>query len=193
MNLPITREKALNLLNNFPQIQSDFNHYLESEAIMRELALKLGEDFESWSMLGLLHDVDWAITKEDTKEHLTKAPKILKEAGFDEEFISIVVSHGFGFDCANLKDKKRTNKIEFALAASETLTGLIHSYALMRGGKIYDMNAMGLMKKFKDKRFAAGCNREIIKEIENIGLSLEEFFEIGIEGIKNIKEDVGLK
>ena len=193
MNLPIKREEAIELLNSFPQIQSDLNHYLESEAIMRELASRLGEDIEYFGMLGLLHDVDWAITKENTTEHLTKAPEILKKAGFDEEFIEIIISHGYGFDCANLKDKKRTKKIEFALAASETLTGLIHAYALMRDGKISDMESKGLMKKFKDKRFAAGCNRGIIKEIENLGLSLKEFFEIGIEGIKNIKDVVGLK
>lgn len=192
MNLPINREEAIELLNNFPQVKSDFNHYLESEAILRELASRLDEDVEYFGMLGLLHDVDWAMTKEDSKKHLTKAPEILKKAGFDDEFISIVVSHGYGFDCANLKDKKRTKNIEFALAASETLTGLIHSYALMRGGKISDMDSKGLMKKFKDKRFAAGCNREIIKEIENLGISLEEFFEMSIEGIKKIKDVVSL-
>jgi putative nucleotidyltransferase with HDIG domain len=136
MKLPISREQAIELLKSFSQIQSDFNHYLESEAIMRELAFRLGENVEYWGMLGLLHDVDWAITKENSKEHLTKAPEILKKAGFDHEFIEIIISHGFGWDCAGLKDKKRIRKIEFALAVSETLTGLIHAYALMRGGKI---------------------------------------------------------
>ncbi|VVB83324.1 Ribonuclease Y [uncultured archaeon] len=190
--LPISREQAIELLKKFPQANSDMNHYLESEAIMKSLAKKLGEDENYWGMLGLLHDVDWALTKNNSKEHLTKAPEILKEAGFDDEFIEIILSHGYGWDCAGLNEKKRSRKIEYALAASETLTGIIHAYALMRGGKISDMEVKGLKKKFKDKAFAAGCRREIIEEIENLGISLDEFFEIAIEGIKNIKEQVKL-
>jgi putative nucleotidyltransferase with HDIG domain len=191
-NLPISREQALELLKRYPQTEADFNHYLESEVVMKKLAEKLGENIEYYGMLGLLHDVDWSLTKENTKEHLTKAPEILKKAGFDQKFIDIIVSHGYGFDCAGLEDKKRTHKIEHALAASETLTGLIHAYALMRGKRISDMEVSGLKKKFKDKAFAAGCDREIIKEIENIGITLDEFFQIAIEGIKNIKEHIGL-
>lgn len=192
-NLPVTREQAIELLKKYNQTESDFNHYLESEAIMRELAKKLGEDVEYWGMLGLLHDVDWALTRNNIQKHLTKAPEILKKAGFDSEFINIVLSHGYGFDCAGLKDKKRTKKIEFALAAAETLTGLIYAYALMRGKKISDMEIKGLKKKFKDKTFAAGCNREIIKEIENLEINLDEFFEIGINALKKIKGNIGLK
>lgn len=191
----ITRQEAIELLKKYNPIENkqDFNHYLESEAIMGELAQKLGEDIEYYKMLGLLHDVDWGITKNNSKEHLTKAPEILKNAGFDDKFICIIVSHGCGFDCAGLLDKKRSEKIEHALAASETLTGLIHAYALMRGKKISDMELSGLKKKFKDKAFAAGCNREIIKEIENLGITIDEFLSIGIEAIKKIKSDVGLE
>lgn len=192
MALPINREQAIELLKIHNNDASDWNHFLESEAIMRELAKKLGEDEEYFGMLGLLHDIDWGLTKHDTTLHLTKAPEILKEAGFDEEFISNLVSHGCGFECAGLKDKKRQKKIEFALAASETLTGLIHAYAIMRGKKISDMEVSGLKKKFKDKAFASGCNREIIKECENLGLTLDEFLTIGIEGVKKIKDEVGL-
>lgn len=193
--LPISREKAIELLKkyNSESDMADWNHFLESEAIMGELAKKLGENWEYWKMLGLLHDIDWGITKNNTTEHLAKAPGILKEAGFDDEFISNIVSHGCGFECAGLKDKKRTKKEEFALAASETLTGLIHAYAIMRGNKISDMEVSGLKKKFKDKRFAAGCNREIIKECENLGISLDEFLGIGIEGMKKIKNEIGLE
>jgi putative nucleotidyltransferase with HDIG domain len=194
MSLSITREQAIELLKKYNKIEdiSDWNHYLESEAIMKEVALKLGEDNEKWAMLGLLHDIDWGLTKQNTEEHLTKAPVILKEAGFDDEFISDVVSHGCGFECAGLKEKKRAKKVEFALAASETLTGLIHSYALMRGKKISDMEVSGLKKKFKDKAFAAGCNRDIIKECENIGIPIDEFLGLGISGIKKIKDEIGL-
>jgi putative nucleotidyltransferase with HDIG domain len=189
--LPISRDKAIELLKSMNQTEADMNHYLESEAVMRKLALKLGEDAEYWAMLGLLHDIDWSLTRDNIQEHLTKAPQILREAGFDEKFIQIVVSHGYGWDCAGLKDKKRTEKVEFALACSETVTGLVYAYALMRGKKISDMEAKGLGKKFKDKRFAAGCNREIILECENF-MKLDEFLALSIEAMKDIKSEVGL-
>ena len=190
--LPISREEAWQLVKKYNSDKSDLNHYLESEAVMRGIAKKIGEDEDYYGMLGLVHDIDWGITKENSIEHLTKAPEILKKAGFDEEFIKIIISHGYGFDCAGLKDKKRTRKIEHALAASETVTGLIHSYALMRKS-IVGMDATGLMKKFKDKKFAEAIHRDIIKECENLGLSLEEFLETSIEAIKGIAKEIGLE
>jgi|ETNmetMinimDraft_2_1059921.scaffolds.fasta_scaffold14119_2 fused signal recognition particle receptor len=189
--LPLSREEAWELILKHNKDKSDLNHYLESEAIMKALAKKLGRDEEYWSMLGLLHDVDWGTTKEDTPTHLTKAPEILKNVGFSDEFVSVVVSHGYGFDCAGLKDKARSKEIEHALSCSETITGLIHTYALMKGS-VDDMKAKGLKKKFKDKRFAAAINRDIIKESEKLGLSLEEFFELSIKAVQGIKNQVGL-
>jgi hypothetical protein len=189
--IPISREQALALLKEHNKDMSDFNHYLESEAIMKALAKKIGEDEHVWAMLGLLHDVDWGLTKENTQDHLTKAPEILKNTGFTEDFIKVVLSHGYGFDCAGLKDKKRTEKVEHALACSETVTGLIHAYALMRGS-IEGMKAKGLKKKFKDKRFAANVDRDIIKECENLGLELSEFFQLAIDAVKDIADEVGL-
>ena len=192
MALPISRERAWELVRKNNSYERDLIHYLESEAIMIGLAEKLGEDVEYWGMLGLVHDIDWGLTKEDIQTHLTKAPEILKEAGFGEEFIEIVLSHGYGYDISDLKDKKRTEKVQHALACAETLTGLIHSYALMREGKISDMKVKGLKKKFKDKRFAAKVDRDIIKECEELGLELGEFFELSIDSIKKIAKEVGL-
>ena len=193
MNLPITRQQALELLKSMPQTEADMNHYLESEAIMRSLANKFNEDPEYWGMLGLLHDIDWAITKDDVQRHCLKAVGILEENGFDQRFIQTVQSHGYGWDLMPaLKDKKRTEKVEHALAAAETITGLIYAYALMRGKKISDMDSSGLKKKFKDKKFAENCNRGIIKEIELTGILLEEFFQLSIDALKNIKEQIGL-
>lgn len=192
--LPITREQAWELLKKYNSDKTDLNHYLESEAVMRELAKKLGEDEKYWGMLGLIHDIDWGITKNNVQTHLTKAPEILKEAGFDDEFIQILLSHGYGFEeLPYLKDKKRSGKMQHALAASETITGLIHAYALMRDGRVSDMEVKGLKKKFKDKTFARAVDRDIIKECEQLRLTLDEFFEVAINGIKNIKEEVGLK
>ena len=193
MKLPISREQAWELIKKYNSDLPDLKHYLESEAVMKQLAKHLGEDEEYWGMLGLLHDVDWGITKNDVQTHLTKMPEILKEAGFGNNFIENILSHGYGFEeLPHLANKKRTKKIEFALACAETVTGLIHAYALMRGGRVSDMEVKGLIKKFKDKTFARGVDREIILECEKLGLTLEEFFKIAIEGIKKIKEQVGL-
>lgn len=192
MNINISRDKAIEILKKYNSDLSDFNHFLESEAVMKGVAKRLNEDSEYLGMLGLMHDVDWGITKNNSVEHLTKAPEILKENGFDDEFVDLIVSHGCGFECAGLLNKKREKKLEHALSASETITGLIHAYALMRGKKISDMEVSGLKKKFKDKTFAAAINRDIIKEIEKTGISLDEFFEIAINSIKEIKEEVGL-
>jgi len=193
-SLPISREQAWELVKKYNTHEQDLIHYLESEAVMRELARYFHEDEDYWGMLGLLHDIDWGLTKENIDTHLTKMPQILKDSGFDDEFISIILSHGYGFEeLPHLADKKRTERIQHALAASETITGLIHAYALMRGKRISDMEVKGLIKKFKDKTFAAKVSREVISECEKLGLTLEEFFEIAIRGISKVKDRVGLK
>ena len=111
MTLPVSREEALNWLKTMPQLDSDMNHYLETEAIMRGLAEKFNEDLEYWGMLGLLHDIDWALTKDDWSGHCIKAVELLKEKGFDEKFIENVQSHGYGYDnIPLLKDKKKNYK-----------------------------------------------------------------------------------
>lgn len=185
MPLPITRDQALDLIKKYDTDPADIAHYLESEAIMGALAQRLGEDVDYWKMLGLLHDVDWGLTKNNTTEHLTKAPQILRDAGFDDRFIHIIVSHGYGFDCANLKDKVRQEKTEHALAAAETITGLIHAYGLMRRS-LDGMEPSGLKKKFKDKKFAQAIDRDIIMECEKLGMNLDEFFDLSIKAMQSI-------
>ena len=193
-SLPISRDQAWELVKKYNSHEQDLIHYLESEAVMRGLAEHFNEDVEYWGMLGLLHDIDWGVTKDKVETHLTKMPEILKEAGFDDEFINNILSHGYGFEeLPHLADKKRSRKIEHALSAGETVTGLVHAYALMRGKKMSDMEAKGLIKKYKDKAFAAKLDREVIKEIEKIGLSLEEFFNIAINSIKKIAKQAGLE
>ena len=192
-SLPISREEAMTLLKSMPQLDSDMNHYLETEAIMRSLAEKFGDDVEYWGMLGLLHDIDWSLTKDDWSKHSIRAAELLKEKGFDDGFIENVQSHAYGHDeIPLLKDKKRTSRIQHCLTSAETLTGIIYAYALMRGKRISDMDAKGLAKKFKDKSFAANCDRELVKEIELAGLPLDGFFELSIESIKRIKDYIGL-
>lgn len=194
MTLPISRDEALAFLKTMPQLESDMNHYLETEAIMRAIAVRLDEDADYWAMVGLLHDIDWSLTKDNLEQHCIKSVDMLKEKGFDETFIHTVQSHGFGYDLIpSLKQKKRTKQIEHALTAAETLTGIIFAYALMRDKKITDMKVKGLKKKFKDKRFAANCNRDLVKEIEHVGLELSELFEISIKALSEIKDEIGLE
>lgn len=196
-SLPINREQALELVKKYNSEKTDLNHYLESEAIMKELAKHLGKSEEEqhyWAMLGLLHDVDWGVTKDEVETHLTKAPEILKDAGFDQEFIDIVLSHGYGFkELPHLQDKKRTEGIQHALAASETLTGLIHAYALMRPTTLEGMKPKGVKKKFKDSTFAAKVDRNVIQEVENLDVELSKFFQIGIDAFKKIAKEVDLE
>ena len=110
-DLPIRRSDAIELLKNMNQQQADMNHYLETEAIMKALATRFGEDVEYWGMLGLLHDVDWALTKDDMKEHCIKAAEILRQKGFDEKFIQTVQSHGYAHDeIPALKDKTKSGE-----------------------------------------------------------------------------------
>jgi len=188
----ISREQALELVKEYNKEQSDINHYLETEVIMKALAKRLGEDEEYWGMLGLLHDLDWGITKDDVKNHTLKTAEILKEVGFDNEFIEIIKSHCYGFEpVPSLVNKKRTRKVEHALICAETITGLIYAYALLRGG-MEGMKPKGLMKRFKEKRFAANVDREIVKECEHLGLELSEFFEIAINAMKGIASEIGL-
>ena len=192
--LPVSREEALALLGSMNPGEADMLHYIETEAVMRLLAEKFGEDPDYWGMLGLLHDVDWALTKNNQEEHCIRAEKILAEKGFSGEDIQIIQSHGYGCEqIPALKEKQRTQKIEFALAAAETVTGLIYAYALMRGKSISGMEPSKLKKKFKDKSFAAGCNRDVIREIENTGLTIDEFFETAIGAMQSVKEEIGLR
>lgn len=191
--LPISREEAIKILKSFNPEKYEMIHYISSGAIMKYVAKHIGDDEEYYEMLGLLHDVDWTLTKDNPTEHASLAPKILKEKGFDEDFIEIIVSHVYGYsEIPKYLEKKRLKPIEHILAASETLTGLIYSYALMREKNISTMEVSGLKKKFKDKKFAENCKREIISEIELAEIDLETFFKLGIEAVREIKGEVGL-
>lgn len=190
--LPMDREQAWQLILKYNNKEANLNHYLESEAIMRALAKKLNKDINYWGMLGLLHDIDWELTENDATKHLTLAPKLLKDAGFADDFIEIVLSHGYGFNCANLQDKKRSREVEYALSCAETTTGLVYAAARMRPDKIASLELSSLKKKFKDKKFAAGCNRDIILECEKMGISIDEFLQLAIDALKEIAPQIGL-
>lgn len=189
----LNREQSYELLKKNLKDQKNILHSIESEIIMQALARRLGQDEEKWGLLGLLHDIDWEVIGDKTEDHLTKAPGILREAGFDNEFIETVVSHGYGCSCAGLQDKKRSREVEHALACAETVTGLIYAACLVRPDKkIANMEFKSLKKKFKDKSFAANCNREVIRECEQLGLELDEFLQLSLDAMKSIADEIGL-
>ena len=161
---------------------------------MRALAKHFGEDEEKWGIAGLLHDIDWQETKNDVKNHTVKAVEILKSEGVSDDLINLVKSHTYGSDmCGDCQDKVRSRRIEHALVAAETLTGLIVANALMQPDKkLASVKLKSLKKKFKQKAFAANCNRELIKEIEKTGLSVDDFLDIGLKALQNISSEINL-
>ncbi len=193
-SLGINLEKTSNILNKYIKDKNTKLHSIESRAIMEGVAEKLGEDKEKWGVVGLLHDIDWDLTKDNTDQHCVKAKEILKNEGASEYLIETIVSHGYG--CVKNKEfegKQRNTNLQHALAASETLTGLIIASAIMQPDKkLSSLTLKSLKKKFKSKSFAANCNREIIKECEKIGLSLDEFLEIGLKSLQRISRELGM-
>jgi len=192
-NLGLNYDQAQKLVDQYITDEKTKFHLLESEIIMRALAKHFGEDEEKWGIVGLLHDIDWDLTKDNIKEHTVKAQDILKQAGATDFLINTIVSHAYGSDCGDYKGRERSSRIEHALAAAETATGIIFAAALMQPDKrLSSVKPSSLKKKFKDKRFAANCNREIILECEKIGLSLDEFLEISLDAMKGTAGEIGL-
>lgn len=199
--LGIDYNKAKKLVAEYTEDKINNLHYLETEAIMRGLARHFGEEEEEWAIIGLLHDIDWELTKENTREHCLKCVKILKDAGGTDYLIQKIQSHAYGqgwdqnifYGPEELRDKKREGLLEHCLAAAETVTGLIIASALVQPEKkLASLKLESIKKKFKNKKFAANCNREIIKEIEQTSLSLDEFLEISLKALQDIDDQLGL-
>lgn len=174
MNANLDREQALALLQEYNKEPFHILHALTVEGVMRWYAKECGygEDEDFWGIAGLLHDIDFERYPE---EHCKKAPELLKPAGASDELVHAVCSHGYGL-CSDVEPVHEMEKILFA---SDELTGLIGAAARMRPSKsVMDMEVSSLKKKFKDKRFAAGCSRDVIVEgAEKLGWSLEELME----------------
>ncbi|MGL5437115.1 MAG: hydrolase [Lachnospiraceae bacterium] len=170
----ITRDDAVKLLQTYNKESFHILHALTVEGVMRWYANQLGyqEEEDYWGMTGLLHDIDFELYPE---QHCQKAPELLGAAGVGEDMIRSICSHGFGI-CSQIEPEHEMEKVLFA---ADELTGLIGAAARMRPSKsTQDMEVSSLKKKFKDKRFAAGCSRDIIRQgAENLGWPLEELME----------------
>ena len=175
------RAAALALLRKYNQEHFHIQHALTVEAVMRWYAENLGHGDEAdfWATVGLLHDVDF---EQWPEEHCKKAPELLSEIGCGEDFIHAVCSHGYGL-CS---DVEPTEEMEKVLFAADELTGLIGAAALMRPSKsCQDMEGSSLKKKFKDKKFAAGCSRDVIREgAERLGWPLEELMDKTLQAMR---------
>jgi len=182
-----TRDEALALLKTYTETDALLKHAYAVEAVMRRFAEKFGEDVEYWGLIGLLHDVDYEKWPE---EHLKVAPKLLEEAGFDADFIRAVLAHGYGL-CSDVKPESLAEKTVYTI---DELTGLINAAALMRPSKsVMDMEVKSVKKKFKDKHFAAGVNRDVILAgCDMLGLTLDEVIAESIEGMRAVHESLGL-
>ena len=159
MQTKVTREQALELLKKYNKEEFHILHALTVEGVMRWYAQEMGygDEAEFWAMTGLLHDVDF---EQYPEEHCKKAPELLSEIDAEEELVHAVVSHGYGL-CSDVEPEHLMEKIMFA---SDELTGLIWAAAKMRPSKsVMDMEVSSVKKKFKDKRFAAGCSRDVIQ------------------------------
>ena len=183
----LTREEAFALLKKYNKEPFHIQHALTVEGVMRWYAGELGyrEEADYWATAGLLHDIDFELYPE---QHCVKAPELLREGGASEDIIHSVCSHGYGICC----DVKPEHEMEKVLFAVDELTGLIGAAALMRPSKsVMDMEASSVKKKFKDKKFAAGCSRDVIREgAENLGWDLNDLFEKTILAMRSCEAGI---
>lgn len=187
LNTGITRETAVGLLLKYNKERFHIQHAVTVENVMKDYAEKLGyaDEAAEWGIVGLLHDVDF---EKYPEQHCIKAPELLREVNASDELIHAVCSHGYGITV----DIKPEHEMEKVLFACDELTGLIGAAALMRPSKsVSDMELKSLKKKFKDKKFAAGCSREIIsKGAEMLGWELDKLLGDTLEVMRDAEEDI---
>ena len=187
MESSITRQEALELLREYNKEPFHLQHGFTVEGVMRWYANELGygEEADFWAITGLLHDIDFELYPQ---QHCQKAPELLRKGGVSEEMVRAVCSHGYGI-CSDTRPEHEMEKVLFAV---DELTGLIGAAALMRPSKsVMDMEASSIKKKFKDKKFAAGCSRDIIRQgAENLGWELNELFEKTILAMRSCEKQI---
>lgn len=184
----MTRDEAEELLRSHVKNERMIAHCLSSEAVLRALARRLGRDEEAWGLAGLLHDIDIEDVGGDLARHGVAAAPILREAGVSEEIIDAIVMHN-----EMATGKARTTEFQHALAAGETITGMITAVTLVYPDKkIAGVKVKSVTKRMKEKAFAASVNRDIIMECEQTGLNLDEFAAISVAAMQGIADRIGL-
>lgn len=187
MSYGIGREEALALVQEKISNPNLVKHCLATEAVMRSLAGRFNEDPEKWGLAGLLHDLD-AESQPDLSVHTKEAEEVLRARGVNDEIIETIGMHN-----ETARDRKRSTPFEHALAAGETITGLIVATALVYPDrKIASVKAKSVRKRIKEKAFAAGADRDIIRECELIGIPIDEFCTLCLEAMQGIADELGL-
>ncbi|MCD6471133.1 HDIG domain-containing protein [bacterium] len=183
----MTREEALKLLNEKIKTPNLIKHCLAVGAIMRGLAEYFNEDKDKWEIAGLLHDIDYEQTKNNPKEHSLIGAKFLEEMGLDKEITYAIKVHN------PIHNLPRKSKLDKALFAADPLSGLIVAATLvLPSKKLKDLTVENIIHRFKEKGFARGANRENISKCQELGLSLEKFFEISLNAMREISQEIGL-
>ena len=183
----ISHENAIKFLHQHIQNANMRKHCLASQAVLRAIAMKLNEDPEEWGMAGLLHDIDVEITQGDFLQHGPYAARML-DGLLSAQAIDAIVMHN-----EMASGKERTTKFQHALAAGETITGLIMATAMVYPDKkLASVKTKSITKRMKEKAFAASVNRETIMECELIGIPIHEFAELSLEAMQEISEELGM-
>jgi putative nucleotidyltransferase with HDIG domain len=188
MNIGIDRDDALKLLKDYIKNENTIRHSLATEVVMRKLAEYFNEDVEAWGIAGLLHDLDLEKTGADLKIHGLETEKILNKIGINPIITETIRMHN---EVAT--KKKRTDRFHIALAAGETITGLIVATTLVYPDKkIKSVKPKSIVKRMKEKSFAASVNREIIRECEKIDIPLADFAKLCLQAMCSIDKQIGL-
>lgn len=185
-----TRENALDLLKKHNKDEGHFKHALAVEASMKFFAEKMGGDVEKWGMAGLLHDIDWEEMQETPERHTIEGARWLSEEGYPEDIVRAVLSHGWGI-CSDVQPENDMEKVLFTI---DELTGLVMTAALVRPSRsVQDLEVKSVKKKWKDKAFAKGVDRElIVKGAEMIPMPLDTVIEWVILAMRRIEPELGL-
>ncbi len=182
-----TRQEAFLLLKEFNKSESLIRHALSVEAVMRHVAETKGEDPEKWGVIGLVHDLDYEMYPE---QHCTKSREILEGRGWPAEYVRAVVSHAWGI-CSDVEPESLLEKYLYAV---DELTGLVTACVLVRPSRsIMDLKVKSVKKKWKNRHFAAGANREVMeKGAEMLDIEIAELIQVVIDGMRTVAADIGL-
>jgi len=180
------RAAAIALLKQYVNDEHLQKHCLATGAVMKALAAHLGEDDARWEQIGILHDIDFQVINGDMQQHGVRGKDLLLQHGFDPDFSEIVLRHNHF-----LHDGTYERRLEIALQAADSVSGLVIACALVKGGQLSLVTAKTVTKKSKEKSFAAGCDRDRIALIQPV-MDLHVFYDIAIQGLMAIREELGL-